>query len=42
MKALELNLFIEGDWGAVETGSSVSASQEMSMRLLRESVNKAS
>jgi hypothetical protein len=31
MKALELNLFMEASWGLVETGSRVSASQEMSM-----------
>jgi hypothetical protein len=41
-KALELNLFIEADTGLVEMGSSVSASQAMSMRVLRERVKRAS
>jgi hypothetical protein len=42
MKELELKGFIAGDWGAVETGSIVSASQEMSMRRLRARVKRAS
>ena len=41
-KALELKRFIEGVCGAVVTGSIVSASQAMSMRVLRERVKRAS